>query len=309
MTATESKEIETPAWSQAPGASLRAAREARQLQIDKVAVELHLSRAMVEAIERDDYEVLPGSVFVRGYLKNYARLVGLSVSHILQGYESRRPEETLNTPVVKKSIRSEVSSGHTGVRLVTWAIVLILLALVVVWWRGYVDWTKLGSSIPPNPVIVPGAELQLEGHSAPEAVMPSGESVVPAQTLESFTPPPEEPAPPSSAAPEASPPPSAAPAPQASATRRPAVDRTQSKQVVLAFSSNCWVDLRDSSGRFKYSGEARKGEKRTLEGVPPWSLVLGNSRAVDITVGGRPFDYSRYVTGNVARFTLDPDKL
>jgi cytoskeleton protein RodZ len=43
-----------------------------------------------------------------------------------------------------------------------------------------------------------------------------------------------------------------------------------------------------------------------LGGRPPYKLVIGNSRAVTITVDGEPFDLDRYAKGNVARFTLDP---
>jgi len=315
MTAIESHETDKPAWSQAPGASLRAAREARRLDIDKIAVELHLSRAMVEAIERDDYEGLPGSVFVRGYLKSYARLVGLSVSHILNAYEARRPEETIATPVVKKSVRSEVSSGHAGVRLVTWGIVLILIGLVVVWWRGYIDWSKAGRVLVPErtpPREPPALVLPPQGPDLPNISAGGGGPTGSAPVL---TPPSE--------GPTAAPSPGAAPAQpssqQAASSEAPPAQSTQTAaeapvaeskptpRVVFHFSAACWVDIRDSTGRFKIAGLVKKNTTRVAEGVPPWSVVLGNSRAVSITVDGRSFDHSRYVSGNVARFKLNPE--
>jgi cytoskeleton protein RodZ len=311
MSAPEIPESETGRRTQGPGQSLRAAREAQQLGIDKVAAQLHLSPSMVEAIERDDFGRLPGAVFVRGYLKNYARLVGLSAEHILAAYEVHGPDEEIATPVVKTSIKDEVSSGHAGVRLVTWAITLALVALLAVWWWGYLDWPpppaepervdevpgidQAGPQPPGFPAIEPPPEEPLA--PGPVAVEPAA----PAVDVEPLPEPLAEPGP----APE--PEPVAEPAEAGAETE--AAPPAGDDRVVFEFNAACWVDIRDASGRFKLFGEMEKGERHVAEGVPPWSVVLGNSRAVDITVGGEPFDHSRFASGNVARFKLDPGNL
>jgi cytoskeleton protein RodZ len=66
------------------------------------------------------------------------------------------------------------------------------------------------------------------------------------------------------------------------------------------------VDVRDSSRTFKLFGEMHEGETRTLEGTPPYTLVLGNSPMVQISIDGKPFSTEQYARGGVARFTLDP---
>jgi cytoskeleton protein RodZ len=314
MSAAEIPEPEIGRRGQGPGASLRAAREAQKLAVEKVAEELHLSRSMVEAIERDDYDRLPGAVFVRGYLKNYARLVGLSAKQIISDYELHGPEVEISTPVVKTGINAEVSSGHAGVRLVTWAITLLLVILLAVWWWGYLDWT------PPREGPASTEELggmPAPGPDAPE--LPSLEPVPvgpPPDPALRAVPPAPFPAEPLPAAPspapveveelpaEAEPEASAEPAQAGAETE--AAPAAEPGRVVFEFDGACWVDIRDSSGRFKLFGEMEKGARRVAEGVPPWSVVLGNSRAVTITVGGEPFDHTRFASGNVARFTLDP---
>lgn len=80
-------------------------------------------------------------------------------------------------------------------------------------------------------------------------------------------------------------------------------------EIVIAFSGPCWVDIRDSERKFKLFGEMGKGDRHALEGTPPYSVILGNTSAVSITVGGAPFDLSGISRGNVARFTLDPTEL
>ena len=59
------------------GAELRAAREAAGLTIDAVAQQLKLAPRQVQALEDDDFAQLPGRTFVRGFLRNYARLLHL----------------------------------------------------------------------------------------------------------------------------------------------------------------------------------------------------------------------------------------
>src|SRR5262245_26902256 len=60
-----------------PGAMLLAVRREQGLSLGDVARQLKLSVRQVEALERDEYEAFPGPVFVRGFLRNYAKLLQL----------------------------------------------------------------------------------------------------------------------------------------------------------------------------------------------------------------------------------------
>lgn len=125
-----------------PGERLKAARVSLGLEPSKIAAQLHLSTDMVHAIERDDYSAMPARVFVRGYIKNYARVVGLPPDSLLKQLDEQFPDEgdknRLNR--VGTDIRREVRSSHGVVRLMTWLIVLGLAVLFVLWWRGHLDW-------------------------------------------------------------------------------------------------------------------------------------------------------------------------
>lgn len=69
-----------------PGVALRAARESAGLSIEQVADKLHLLQSVVRSLEADTYERIRGEAFVRGYLRNYARLLGLDGDEILVRY-------------------------------------------------------------------------------------------------------------------------------------------------------------------------------------------------------------------------------
>jgi cytoskeleton protein RodZ len=89
------------------------------------------------------------------------------------------------------------------------------------------------------------------------------------------------------------------------ATDRAATGST-SQTIELAFSGPCWVDIRDSTGKVLLFGEMKRDSRETLAGEPPYSLVIGNAAAAEITVAGQPFNLTSVARGNVARFKLDP---
>lgn len=72
-----------------PGQRLMRARSQRNLAIEDVARQLNLSVSMVKALESDNYKSLPGRAFVKGYLRNYAKLVAIDASDLLRAYESQ----------------------------------------------------------------------------------------------------------------------------------------------------------------------------------------------------------------------------
>src|SRR5579862_4584746 len=65
------------------GAHLRALREHAQLSLDDVATQLKLSRRQVMAIESDSFDALPGPTFIRGFIRDYARLLRVDGDELL----------------------------------------------------------------------------------------------------------------------------------------------------------------------------------------------------------------------------------
>src|SRR5687767_9717513 len=74
------------------GAMLAAAREELNLTVSDVARHLKLSPAQVEALEEGAYDRLPGRVFVRGFLRNYAKLLGVDPQPLLRRIEHDMPK-------------------------------------------------------------------------------------------------------------------------------------------------------------------------------------------------------------------------
>ncbi len=120
-----------------PGRRLHVARQARGLPIDAIASQLHLKPAIVAAIERDDYDALPGSVFITGYMRNYAKLLGLDPEVLLDAYRAANPAaEPVLQPRTLGTGKEQVGSGHLAVRLMSLIIIAVLAGLAWLWWQN-----------------------------------------------------------------------------------------------------------------------------------------------------------------------------
>ena len=112
------------------GQILKAAREAKDLSVDRLARALNVDVPAVNAIESDRYAVIGAPVFVRGHLRKYSQLVEISADEVLAAYErAEEPAERVELHPMKPE-----EAARPEVRL--WPAVLLLLILVagVVWW-------------------------------------------------------------------------------------------------------------------------------------------------------------------------------
>jgi cytoskeleton protein RodZ len=343
-----------------PGHRLRVARQARGLDVERVAAELHLAPDLITALEQDDYDALPGHVFTMGYMRNYARLLMLDPEPLLDAYRGARPEAA-RPPRVRLPKRRQADSNHPPVKLVSLALSIAAAALAYAWWdsrygdtgepeapaaemaakQGPAPETVAGEDIAPvESDAVAGDSVQVEAPAptlseqeqaepapdpaamanqspvagqAPNAEVADAPAAAPAETAEPEPEPEPEPENLSEEEPDSKPETSQAasePAqasPESDETPAPAV--AAGGEIVLSFSGPCWVDVRDSTRDFKLFGEMAKGDQHVLGGTPPYSVILGNTAAVTITVGGAHFDVDAIARGNVARFTLDPAQI
>lgn len=128
-----------------PGARLRAARERKGLDVKAVADHLHLHERLIEALERDDYSGLPSAVFVKGYLRNYARLVDEPVNEVVSLAGGLQASESSYSPSFRgaqiqsriKPYRKGGSASVAGTLL--WLLVLAAVVFAILWWRGYIE--------------------------------------------------------------------------------------------------------------------------------------------------------------------------
>lgn len=112
------------------GRRLAHAREARKLTIERVADGLHLDVRIVEALEHDDHEALPSPIFVKGYLRGYATMVGLPADELIREYTELAGEPP---PLTAVRIQQKVPFFQLPSARILRKIILFLLAAILIW--------------------------------------------------------------------------------------------------------------------------------------------------------------------------------
>ncbi|MEQ9465658.1 MAG: helix-turn-helix domain-containing protein [Haliea sp.] len=124
-----------------PGAMLQAAREARGLSPLDVSQRLNWLPEYVAFIERDEFQRLRRPAFARGYVRAYARMLGLDEIIVLAGYDEVAPAPAISSTRV--SSRRPLPLQRTGLGILLGLGVLALLVLGL-WWAQSGD-TATGS--------------------------------------------------------------------------------------------------------------------------------------------------------------------
>ncbi len=257
------------------GARLAQARERLGLSLEQVADKLKLDPHTVAALEVGDYRVIGAAVFVRGFLRRYAQLVGDSPAEIDALY-ARQPESSQAPDLASVAVHAE--RGHRPRKLISpWPAalgVVVLLAAGIWWWashraaRSHDETTvEIVESPADGGFATPSAPASL---SAPAAASGSASAVAAPQGGV-----PPAPTAPAVLSPEAE--------AAALAVKLAALPR---KHLELRVNDESWVEAYDARGMRLQFGFAHAGTTLALTGTPPFRLVLGNAGAVEVSVEG-----------------------
>jgi cytoskeleton protein RodZ len=303
-----------------PGAALATAREANGLSVAQVAEQMRISPRQVEAIEADRYSELPGAVFVRGFVRNYARLLKLDPVPLLHALEPALggDDVPLRAHEIAGALPETTRRGHG--RLWLGVIVLVVaaaaLAATYEWWRSRAP--AIGGGIgsmapgqtpatpqpPPPAAAAPGqATVPLSPERMTDSpAAPSGEATQSRGAAGGLG----APAPQSPAAPQALPGAPQSPADLAqSPAAAPRSAATGAGAMQMVFVAESWIEIRDGEGNVQFSGTVPAGSARSFDVQPPVDVVVGNASGVRITYNGQPFDLASHANRNIARFRLE----
>lgn len=118
--------------TQSPGALLAAGRTALELTVDEVGDALNLAPQTVRLLEADDFDALPAAAFTQGYIRNYAKYVGLDPDVVVRAYQEKagKPVVAWESPSTAAGL-AELVQRYPGV-LITAVVAAVVLLLVVV---------------------------------------------------------------------------------------------------------------------------------------------------------------------------------
>ena len=134
MTTEQPHDFQDDSQAVGPGQLLRNAREQLGWTREQVASRIHLRLTLIAAIEADTYDKHTSHTFIRGYLRAYAKLVGIPEETILAAYEKLGLTPPDNIDMQSFSRRSRQQANDSRLKVVTWLVILVLIGLSVAWW-------------------------------------------------------------------------------------------------------------------------------------------------------------------------------
>ena len=131
---TEDNQAAAPAGEgESFGSWLRSQREVRQVELQTITQSSKINIRYLEALEQDRFDLLPATIFVKGFLREYARIVGLDPDEVLNFYLAASAQDDLEGGIENLAKRSQRRPfGRAGVVVV---VVVAILAFLV--WRCF----------------------------------------------------------------------------------------------------------------------------------------------------------------------------
>lgn len=287
-----------------PGHEFSQARERLRLSEEQVSNELNLPIKVIKVIESGNPSSFHNPVFIRGYIRTYAKHLGMDPSFYANLY-SNLPGVDLKPSTIKSttSVQDRDPSRSPWMKLFSWMFVLVIIAIII-WWSREQSGKSAVTFFPSNSSVLSSSEKE-----DPVSVFDSGrinESSASETESENFSQ--------LSSLNELSTSQdddqltheelSEHLIPEQSATA-PVQAASDASDLVMRFSADCWVQVRDANQTLLYSGVAQGGAEVQLKGDLPLSLVIGRRDAVaELTFKGELIDLGGLTTGNVARFML-----
>ncbi|MGO4999013.1 cytoskeleton protein RodZ [Oceanisphaera sp. W20_SRM_FM3] len=326
--------------STGPGALLRQAREAKGWTQTEVARRLNLRVAVIESIDTDNYKAGVALTFLRGYVKAYAKVVGVPEAQALAAFDSMSHEQfNAVKPMQSFSKKTRQQASDKWLKRISWLVFLGLLGSLFYWW-----WHDGGTRQQDSQQFetsLSSAEKNAADNSSPDTQSSdTGSSdtglMPPALVLPSLN------------DTDASEPPLASAtltdvsvSEQATAAESDsslngtvAVDGATASVAVtdtaatnaastenasepvaspnadnarllsLNFTNDCWIKITDSKGKVLSEGIKKAQQSLALEGEPPFKLILGVPTAVRLEYLGKAVDLSSFSAGRAARLTV-----
>ncbi|MFC3094690.1 DUF4115 domain-containing protein [Alteromonas sediminis] len=292
-----------------PGKVLKDARLKAGLSCQDVADKLFLKVSVVEELEADRIDSAKSITFSKGYVKNYAKMLGLDVEYVIGVFEAyhNKPDETAKLQSFSKRVAKQAQDDRW--MMVTYALLVLLIGAVVLWWYQQPK-TTVGNTIAetgtesnsinnplseespstaqPNvseeddsltsevevPVVVEDETMPSSNQSLIEDPIETGTGIDAQSSI------------------------------QESSEQALEIPPADQASLVFVFAEDCWVNVTDATGEAIAYGVKAAGREMRLQGQPPFQITLGAPQVVQITYNGEPVDMSEFTGREIGRLTL-----
>lgn len=297
-------------------------REAANISIASLASQLNLDESQLIDLENNQYENLGPEIFVKGYIKSYCKLLDLDENDVMQSYQSST-HNSKEKEMQSFSNRFEKETHDSRLMIVSYIVLSIVLGSSgILWWQNQnskdeavinspeVDMNlntqevtdaasvtiepKLTSIVEQSNVIATKKEITAVKEHNPvmdfkiaKVSTPATDSISEEKKDESI----------SEIVPET-----------AITTEQVKQEEVKNElivsKIIMRFSGDSWVEIFDATSERVAFGVKKSGYVMTVNGVAPFSVVLGKHQLVEIELDGETVDTSSFPTNRLAKFQL-----
>lgn len=300
-----------PQESVLAGTILKEKREVLGLTQKQIADRLRLRVAIIQKIEANDFDGEQVATFTRGYLRSYAKAVGIDEKEILGAIEHHSEAQPSEQPMQSFSQKTNKEKHDSRIMKLTWGIFVVIIGISSVWWlqsQQKDTLSEIADTSDPAFQVEEPASPQLTAEPELATVEDEVKTIdvsaiieTPEQTEEAAT----------ESVPET------ANNNVESVSADVAVIDEQSQtaneqpkpidgltNLTMAFTGDCWIQVKDADGKTITTGIKKQGDNVNVNGKAPFKVILGAPEKVSMTLASEPVDLSGYTSGKVARFTL-----
>lgn len=319
-----------------PGEALRQARENKGWSTAQVAGQLNLTESALRQLEQGSFDQLPGHTFARGYVRAYAKLLGMDQAQMVQAFDQYTGTDATGSSVHSLGrVVEPVRLSRNLLRLFSLALLAVLIAFGYFWWQERSARPAETGALNMEHVEVESADGTTEIHTLDEPedqavaedqantpAVPSepagdnGSNEAPAEAAPSTPAAPGAPAVADSAPAQAPAVPAQQPAVQPTAPTAPAAPAAPTEApaapvvaaagqgvVKVQFSADCWTQVTDADGKVVLEGLKRKGDSLEVAAKAPVQLRLGFAQGAQVSYNGQPVEVTP-ARGGTARLKL-----
>ena len=305
------------------GGVLKTEREKQGLSVHDVASKLKISGRQIESIETDKFALLPEATIVRGFIRNYAKLLKIQADPLLDAYSVLVPTKEPLAFMLKPSSTMKVGGykkPKTG-RYVSAALLLLLAFGAWFFYQSYIQ--KPSPTLPtedvetieplPQPAL-PAAERQEQSIDltlpAPEAtdIAPPTTPLSPVSSTEGAA------VTPNAALDNTLAPTTSLVEAKPALTNASAINPSEANTIQpdagmakLEFNANqeTWISVVDANGKQLYNKTIFAGSRESFNAKPPINVVIGNASGVAMIINNKPLNLGPHTRSNVARVKVD----
>ncbi|MBY0484785.1 MAG: DUF4115 domain-containing protein [Nitrosomonas sp.] len=300
----ELSDIDSASVVQSVGHLLRKARVMKGMSVEDVSRQLRLSVLQIEAIEKENYEKLPGRTFLRGFIRNYANLVQLDPIPLLQLLPESTPVISTyeRTPFKNKQISFSSNRENSGNNRLTTAIIFFTIIAGAyfifvndIWIKtpetnsvSDVAKFKSGTASVEIQLPLPGTaktainsqtnqQSEINDEKSSEAELDTKTEAIQAKNK-----------------------------PVIQGDEKSTATPRDSGNLYFQLTGDSWIKVVDGTGASLFEQLKKSGSEQVITGKRPLSIVIGNASAVNLTYNDKIIDMASYKRQDgTARFTLE----